>query len=60
MKIFTRRDFVLHPDGFSIVGQQGSEFASQVPTQAEMMNPAVYQRVVPVDHQPFVFINSAG
>ena len=60
MKIFTRRDFVLHPDGFSMVGDIGNGFAAQVPTQVELMNPAVWERVVPVDHQPFAFIRSAG
>lgn len=62
MKIFTRRDFVLHPDGFSLIGLDGagSGFAAEVPTQAELVDPAVWNRVVPVDHQPFVFISSAG
>lgn len=60
MRLHTRRRFVLHPDGFSFVGLDGAGagFAAEVPTNTELQDPTIYDRVVPVDYQPFVFIES--
>ena len=60
LTLYTRRRFSLHPDGFSFSGLDGTGggFNALVPTNAELQNPNVYERVVPVDFQPFVFIVS--
>lgn len=60
-ELYTRRRFVLHPDGFSFIGLDGAGggFAAEVPTNAELENPAIWDLAVPTDFSPFMFVVTA-
>lgn len=60
--MWSRRRFAMHPDGHSFAGLDGmgGGFAAEVPTNAELENGAIYERTVPFDFQPIMFIKSAA
>ena len=58
--VYSRRRFGIHPDGWSEMGTNGAGgyAAEGGGTLAELQLAATWQRAVPKNHQPFVFIQT--